>query len=410
MRQVALSVSSLLAGMALFMLANGSLATLLAVRLTNAGEPAWVIGLVMAQYSVGIVIGTLYGHRLIMGVGHIRAFAVFGSTMSAVTLAHAFLVDPWAWGVFRFIVGACAVGMYMCVESWLNARADNDNRGRILSLYVITVYFFQGAGQFLIQVPDDTGYMLYAVMSILMSLAVLPVAMTRMPAPELPEQSRFDFVRLWRISPTGMVEALISGLILGAFLGVGPVYAQYSGLDAGGTALFMSAVIIGGLILQWPIGRFSDGRDRRSFMLIINLALAVLSAWLAVSGATGYALIALAVVFGGLSGTLYPLSVAYTNDFLEPEDLVPAAGGLVMAYGIGAVFGPPAAAACIEALGAGGLFAFAGLVAAAAAAVIVWRMRSAPGPKIADQVDFQAMARTSPVVGELDPRGETVDE
>lgn len=406
MPQHALSVSPLLFGMALLMLGNGSLPTVLAMRLAAGGEAPWLIGLVMAQYYLGIVLGTLYGHRLIFAVGHIRAFAAFGSTMSAATLAHAFIADPLAWAVLRFIVGACAVGMYMCVESWLNARADNATRGRVFALYIITVYLFQGLGQFLIQLPDETGFKLYALFSVLMSLAIVPVAVTQVPAPTLPETSRFDFWRLWRISPTGMVVSLISGLILGAFYAVGPVYAQYSGLDRGGIALFMSAAIIGGLILQWPMGRYTDGRDRRGIMLLINVVLAAVSLGLALSGAAGWTLIALVIIFGGLSGTLYPLSVAYTNDHLEPEDLVPAAGGLVMAYGIGAVAGPPLASLSIELLGAGGLFGFSGLVATGAAGLIFWRIRSRAAPAMEDQVDFQAMPRTSPVIGELDPRGE----
>jgi MFS family permease len=406
MRHTIRSVSSLLAGMAFLMLGNGSLTTLLSVRLAETGAPIWLIGLVMAQYFLGIVLGTLYGHSLIQAVGHIRAFAAFGSIMSAVTLAHAFLHDPWAWALFRFLVGVCSVGMYMCVESWLNQRADNDNRGQVFSLYIITVYLFQGIGQFLIQLPDESGFAIFAVMSVLMSLAIVPVAVTRMPAPDLAPASRFDFVKLWRTSPTGMVVSLFSGLILGAFYGIGPAFAQYIGFDDGGIALFMSAVIVGGLVLQWPVGKFSDGRDRRSFMFGVNIALVAVCAVMGFAGLSVNWLIGLAMVFGGLSGVLYPLAVAYTNDYLEPEDLVPAAGGLVMAYGIGAVVGPPAASLSMEIFGPAGMFVFCGLVGAAAAGVIAWRMRQRQAPPMADQVDFQAMGRTSPVIGELDPRGE----
>jgi MFS family permease len=410
MRETAHSISPLLMGMALLMLGNGALPTLMAVRLSAGGEPTWLIGLVMAQYYLGIILGTLYGYKLIMTVGHIRTFAALGSTMSAVTLAHAFISDPWAWAIFRFIVGACAVGMYMCVESWLNARADNNSRGQVFSLYVITIYLFQGIGQFLIQLPDETGFALYAVVSVLMSLSIVPVAVTRAPAPVLPQATRFDFVRLWRISPTGMIVSLFSGLILGAFYGVGPVYAQLSGFDRADTALFMSAVIMGGLILQWPMGRFSDGRDRRAFMLIVNLILCAVCLIFIFSGIDGYGLIGMSIIFGGLIGTLYPLSVAYTNDFLEPEDLVPAAGGLVMAYGFGALAGPPAAAFCMEIIGTQGLFLFCAGVALTAAGLITWRIRQRQAPPLEDQVDFQVMPRTSPIIGELDPRAEPVDQ
>ena len=410
MQQSILGVSPLLMGMALLMVGNGSLPTILAVRLAGAGEPTWLIGFVMAQYYVGIVLGTLYGHKLIFTVGHIRAFATFGSTMSAVTLLHAFIVDPWAWAIFRFLVGACAVGMFMCVESWLSERSDNTNRGQVFSLYVIVIYLFQGIGQFLIQLPDATGFTIYMVVSVLMSLAIIPVAVTRVPAPVLPESSHFDFARLWRISPTGMIVSLISGVILGAFYGIGPVFAQLSGLDRADIAFFMSAVILGGLVLQWPLGKFSDGRDRRDCIFAVNILLVGVSLMLAISVVGGMWFIVLATIFGALSCSLYPLSVAYTNDYLGPEDLVPAAGGLVMAHGIGAIAGPQLASLTIELIGPPGLFVFCAFVAAGTAGLIYWRIRWRDGPSLEDQVEFQVMPRTSPVASVFDPRGEYDDE
>ena len=409
MQQSILGVSPLLMGMALLMVGNGSLPTIIALRLATAGEPTWLIGLVMAQYYVGIVIGTFYSHKLIFTVGHIRAFATFGSTMSAVTLLHAFIVDPWAWAIFRFLVGACMVGMFMCVESWLNERSDNSNRGQIFSLYVIAIYFFQGIGQFLIQLPDTTGFTIYVVVSVLMSLSIVPVAVTRVPAPELPETSHFDFARLWRISPTGMIVSLVSGVIMGAFYGIGPIFAQLSGMDRSDIAIFMSAVILGGLVLQWPLGKFSDGRDRREFILIINILLVGVSLLMALSSIQDMRLIILATVFGALSCSLYPLSVAYTNDYLGREDLVPAAGGLVMAHGIGAIAGPPMASLCIDIIGTAGLFVFIAFVATGTASLIFWRIRLREGPSLKDQVEFQVMPRTSPLAGVIDPRGEFDD-
>ena len=405
MPKIILSLSPLLLGMALLMLGNGSLPTVLAIHLTAIGEPFWLIGLVMAQYYLGFVLGTVYCHKLILSVGHIRAFAAFGSTMSAVTLGHAFIFDPWIWAIFRFAVGACAVGMIMCVESWLNTRTDNNNRGQVFALYFITIYLFSGVGQFLIQIPDESGFVLFVVISILMSLSIVPIAVTRVSAPTLPPPQRFDFVQLWQTSPTGMATSMLSGLILGAFYTLGPVFAQLSSLDRSDIALFMSAVMIGGLVIQWPIGKLSDGRDRRAFLFYINLILAGVCALLATLVLSGYGLIGGAIIFGGLSSTLYPLSVAYTNDFLDPEDLVPAAGGLVMAFGIGAIIGPPIAALVVELLGAGGLFVFCGAVGLAAAALIFWRMRQREAPPVEDQVDFQTVPRTSPIISKLDPRG-----
>ena len=401
------SVSSLLAGMALLMLGNGALSTTLSVSMAEAGTPAWLIGFVTAQYYVGIVLGTTVGHRVIVSVGHIRAFAAFGSTMSAATLAHAFIGDPWVWAGLRFAVGFCAVSMFMCSESWLNSKADNTTRGQVFALYQITVYLFQGLAQFLLLLPDETGFTLFALFSILMSMAIVPVAIVRTAPPELPKATRFNFLKLWRTSPTGMTTALGAGMILGATYGVGPLFAQLIGLDRGGTALFMSSVILGGLILQWPVGRFSDGRDRRLIMLAVCVG--VVGAAAALMGkdiGNGSGLFALAVVFGGLAYTLYPLAVAYTNDYLPPEDLIPATGGLVMAYGIGAAIGPLVASVAVQAIGPSGLFAFHGTIAFSLGLLILLRMSKRAAPSSDDQGEFQAVPRTSPVASELDPRAE----
>ena len=404
------SVSPLLAGMALLMLGSGALATILAMRMGQTGVAAWIIGLVMSQYYVGIVLGTGYGHRLITSVGHIRAYAAFGSTMSAATLAHAFTDDPWAWGILRFMVGFCAVGMFMCIESWLSERSTNDNRGRVFALYQSTVYLFQGLAQFMIQLPDNSGFFLYVLMSVMMSMAVVPVAITRVDAPPLPNPVHFNFIELWRASPTGMTAALASGLVMGAFYGVGPVFAQAVGLESGGVASFMGAGIIGGLLLQWPLGRLSDGRDRR--VVILGACLAILLVCLTLLNKTaehGYLIFALAVAFGGLVFTLYPLAVAYTNDHLKPHNIVPAAGGLVMAYGIGAAIGPLGAATAFEFIGANGVFGFCAAVALALAILIFSRMHERAALAIGDQGDFQVALRTSPVATDTDPTIDPVD-
>lgn len=401
------SVSSLLFGTALLMVGGGALSTVLAFRMGAAGQPPWAVGLVMSMYYAGIVLGTAYGQKLIAGVGHIRAFVALGSTMSAATLAHAFMVDPWLWGGLRLLVGMCAVGMFMCTESWISERSDNSTRGQIFSLYQITVYLAQGAGQFLINVPDQTGILLYLLTSILMSLAIVPVAVTRVEAPPLPPPVRFRFLRLWETSPTGMTIAFGCGVILGAFYGVGPLFAQLVGLDTQRTAEFMGIVIVGGLVLQWPTGRLSDLMDRRK--VILGVAGGTVAACLALMGPAaqqGPALLVLGAVFGGLAFTLYPLAVAYTFDYVRLEDLVPMSGGLIMAYGLGAAAGPAAASLIVYLAGAGGLFAFCGCIAFATAGFIVWRMTVRDTLPVDDQSDFQAMPRTSQVIYEIDPRRE----
>jgi MFS family permease len=397
-------VSSLLLGVAFLMVGAGGLSTILAFRMGVAGLPSTVVGIVTSMYFVGLVLGTGYCHRLITTVGHIRAFAALGSVMSAATLAHALTLDPWLWGVLRLIVGFTTVGMYMCTESWLNEKSSNEIRGQVFSLYQVVLYLGQGAGQFLINVPDEHGMLLYILTSILMSLAILPVAITRVSAPELPKPVRFRLGRLWGISPTGMTASMASGAVMGAFYGLGALFAQQAGLATQQTSQFMGAVIIGGLVLQWPIGKLSDMFDRRQVMVGVSLATAVVCfAIMNKDVHNGTALLSLGALFGGLSFTIYPLAVAYANDYIDAEDRVPASGGLMISYGIGASFGPTLGSVLMDLLGARGLFIFIGGVALLLMVFIIWRITQRSSPPLADQGDYQTLQRTSPVAYEMYP-------
>lgn len=386
------------------MVGIGGLSTILAFRMGAAGLPSTVVGIVTSMYFVGLVLGTGYCHRLITTVGHIRAFAALGSVMSAATLAHALTLDPWLWGALRLIVGFTTVGMYMCTESWLNEKSSNEIRGQVFSLYQVVLYLGQGAGQFLINVPDQTGMVLYILTSILMSLAILPVAITRVSAPELPKPVRFRLSRLWGISPTGMTASMASGTIMGAFYGLGALFAQQAGLATNQTAQFMGAVIIGGLVLQWPIGKLSDTMDRRLVIIGISLATAIVCfAIMNKDVHNGSALLALGALFGGLSFTLYPLAVAYANDYTAAEDRVPAAGGLMMSYGIGASVGPTLGSVMMDLMGAPGMFVYIGIVSLMLTVFIAWRVTQRASLPVAEQGDYQTMQRTSQVVYEMYP-------
>lgn len=397
-------VSSLLTGVAFLMVGAGGLSTILAFRMGEAGLTSTVVGVVTSMYFVGLVLGTSFCHRLITTVGHIRTFAALGSLMSAATLAHALTLDPWLWGGLRFIVGFTTVGMYMCTESWLNEKSSNEIRGQVFSLYQVVLYLAQGVGQFMINIPDQHGMVLYIMTSILMSLAIVPVAMTRVSAPELPKPVRFRLGRLWNISPTGMTGSLAAGTAMGAFYGLGALFAQQAGLETNQTAQFMGAVILGGLVLQWPIGKLSDMMDRRLVIIGVSIATAVVCiAIMDKDVHNGSGLMILGALFGGLSFTLYPLAVAYMNDYVEPDDLVPASGGLMIAYGIGAALGPVAGALLMDAMGARGLFVFICGVVVLLTGFIAWRITQRPSLPVDEQGDYQAMQRTSPVVYEMYP-------
>ncbi len=420
MGRVIPTVASLLCGVGVLLLGNGLLGTLLGIGVADMKLGPTVSALIMGAYFLGLTLGTLQVYRMIAGFGHIRAFSILASVFSAASLLHPLISDPWTWGALRLIEGFCMAGLFMCAESWLNAQATSESRGLTLSLYMITTYACQGVAQFLLMLGDTAGIRLFAMVSVLASLAVVPVAMTRMPQPTLPEISSFGFRRLYKVSPTGVFGCLTSGLTLGSFYSLGPQFARDIGLPLDGIAAFMSAVILGGLLLQWPLGALSDRMDRRIIVIGTCIALVLSSLLIAVkglidpadmaSGSAYWITLAMAALFGAVVAAVYPVSMALANDRLDPGDMVSASGGLLLSYSVGAVIGPLLAAPVMESVGPAGLFLFTAVIGVAMALHTLWRMtvREAVAPE--DKAPFQMVARTTPVAGELDPRAPEEEE
>lgn len=432
MRRLVIPISALLLGVGLLMAGNGLLTTLIGVRLEEAGGNTFSNGLVVSGFF-GLVLGALGSHRIVEQVGHIRAFTALASLFSAASLLHAFLEHSMIWWVLRVIEGICMAGLYMCTESWLNERSDNATRGTMLAVYTLTAGLGTGLGQFLLATFGVQGFVLFALSSVLMSLAVLPVALTRTPGPPLPAPSRLDLKTLWRLSSLGVSGCIASGLVLGAFYGMAPIFGRQMGLDADGVAWFMGATIIGGMILQWPIGRLSDRIDRHLAILGNSLGVAVLSAGLVIVTATRFdpgaleplpffetifsdlglipsqfhtLIDPLAVLFGALAFSLYPLSVAHANDYAASDEFIPMSGGLVLSYSIGAMSGPVAASLLMQQLGPLGLFVFTAITGVLLSLFAFWRTRVAPKLPMEDQAPFRPVPRTSVVAYEMDPRRE----
>lgn len=411
MFQMIAPVGALLLGIFMLLMGSGLLSTLISVRMTIEDFPTTVIGPVIAFYFVGLVAGCVFGRGLILRVGHIRAFAAFASLISAVSLAHAFVVSPYSWALLRATTGFCFAGIFMVAESWLNAKASNETRGAILSYYMITNYLALGAGQFLLNLGDPKTFALFGIVSILVSVALVPVALTRASAPDIGGSSDLHFRRLYRISPLGLVGCFGSGLILGAFYGMGPVFATKAGLDIAEISSFMGTVILGGLVLQWPVGRLSDRFDRRTIILGVTVAIAVISAAAAqTAGTRETALLTLGAVFGGAAYPLYSLCLAHTNDYVEPDRMIEASSGLLIAWGIGAAIGPIAASGVMQLTDHRGLFHFTAATGLALSLFAVYRMARRRAPAAEDQGQYVLLGGTSPVALEMDPRGEFLDD
>jgi MFS family permease len=385
----------------------GLLFTALGLRAGLMDFPVTVTGLVMSAYFVGFIVGTYLCPRVIRRAGHIRAFAAMASVASTMPILHALVVTPWAWAVLRLITGACVVGLYMVIESWLNALAPNSGRGRIFAAYMATTLGALAFGQFLILIGNVVGFTPFALVSILLSLALVPVALTRVPEPPPVAAPRPALRRLLAVAPVGFVGALASGLLSGAFFGMGAVFAQRVGLNEAGVATFMSATIVGGALLQWPIGQLSDRRDRRLVLAAVCASAAFLAALAFFAERYGPMLPVIAFFYGGLAFTVYGISVAHVNDLLEPTRVLEATGTLLLLYGIGASIGPSAAGFLMQQLGPGSLLVYFALVLSATAVYALYRYKLVARRPVGEPVTYMPMADSSQAVLQMDPRADT---
>jgi MFS family permease len=406
-----LTILVLLGGLGILLAGVGLLGTLLGVRATIASFGNLETGFIMAGYYAGYIIGTLIAPRLIRNVGHVRCFSAFAAVAAASSLGFGLLVDPLFWFALRILTGICVVGLYMVVESWLNEQSSGPSRGRIFSVYMMSTLVALGIGQFLLLVGDNTELTLFALSAILISLGVVPIAITRVTEPRIELLLPAKLSELIHISPLGMIGALSAGIVNGAFWGMAPVFGQRLHLGDDGIAFLMSATILGGVMLQWPIGHLSDRLDRRSVLILTSFATAaaaVLITYIVVLGYPG--LILTSFLYGGLMFALYSISVAHTNDHLMPGQVLAATQGLLLVFGIGALCGPVLGGIAMASLGPPGLPAMSAITTVALALFGVFRVTRKAAPAIDEQAEFVPLARTSPVVLEMHPEANQTPE
>lgn len=396
------TVFALLFGYALLQMGNTLQSSLLAVRGGLEGFTATEIGLVGSGFYVGLMLGSLRGGRLVRMVGHTRAFAALAAVASMAPLLHLLVMDPWVWPVTRALTGFCFAGLFIVVESWLNGAASSSVRGQILSIYGMTGMIAGVAGQMLLTAAAPGGFVLFCVISMIISFALVPVVLSRAQAPAQTEgDAALDLGRLYGQSPFGVVAAFLSGISTGAYYTLGPLFAQRLGLDAAAVAVFMACGSLGGFAATWPMGWLSDRIDRRG--LIVGLALLASAAllsmvllvpedpprWLA------YSLVAL---FGAMVIPGYSLILAHVNDHVQPGEFAAASGGLLILWGAGSALGPIIGGTAMSMLGNPGL---GWLILAAQLLIALWglyRMRQRAAPEVKE--DFLVMP-VQPVSTEL---------
>ncbi|MDI1365166.1 MAG: MFS transporter [bacterium] len=396
-------LSSLLLAIFMLMAGAGFMGTLLGLRMEDAGHGAPMIGLLATAYFSGLALGSRQVSRVIHRVAHIRAFAAFVALLSASTLAYSLHQSLPLWIGLRFIDGLCVAGVYVCLESWLNDQAEPHVRGLALAAYMIALYGGQGLGQFLLPLSTITPSTPLVAASILISLSIIPIVLTRNKSPSLQPTPPLPMRKLYGISPLGMVGAGATGVILGAFYGVGAVYTHRLGLTLPSTAAFMSTVIVGGVALQWPLGWLSDHFDRRRVIVGTLIGAVLATIGMAIVAAAGPVLLVLGALFGGFSFALYPLCVAHANDHVSAEQRVAASGGLILVYSLGAAAGPLLGALALKQFGPAGLPGFIAACAGVAVIFALWRMAVREPVPSDRQQSYQLLPRTTPMSAMLDP-------
>ncbi len=373
------------------------------------GYLEWVTGLMMSGYFLGFIVGTLLCSRLIPKVGQIRVFAAFASLSSAISLIHVLFLNEITWILLRVVYGICIAALYMVIESWLNALSTRKNRGRILSVYMAVSFLSLAVGQLFIFTGDPGDYMLFAVVSVLVSCSLVPVTLSKSKQPEEIATEHFSFRKLITISPLATIGSLSTGFTLGAFWGLGAVYFTQIGLVSNDVAVLIGLTFLGGLLFQWPIGLCSDAIDRRwviAAVLACSVIVCINFVALIDEAASGLSLqlMLISLFFGGFNYTLYSLFIALANDFLKSSQIVKASAGLLIFHSIGAICGPVIASLGMVSFGPKGLFITIGLINAALFGFATLRIIKGRQIPEATSEQFVSMPKTAMAVTELDPR------
>jgi MFS family permease len=399
-------IASLLLAVAFLLAGNGLQFTLLPLRGNVEDFSDFAIGVIGSAYYVGFVSGCLLAPYLILRAGHIRAFAALVALAVVVGLAYPLAAAVPAWIAFRVVNGFCIAGFYLVIESWLNDRATNQNRGLVMSSYVIVNFAGFTVGQLMVTLYPIKAAEDFMLAGMLASLAIVPVALTRSAQPAPVTIVTFRPMQLYRAAPVGLVASLMIGAANGSFLSLGPLSAADNGFSVAEVAVFMGAATLAGALAQWPVGRLSDRVDRRLVLLALLIGAAATGVILWLFAATSTLLLIFGFLFGALSLPTYSLAAAHAYDKTPVSDTVPTAATILLANACGAVIGPLLASVTMALQGPRALFLFTAVVQGALAAYVFYRTTVQAAVSEPEKTTFD-LAATAPVGAVV--TGETLD-
>ena len=372
--KIIISIWPLFAGLSLIGLAVGVQGSLLGVRAELEGFDDYLIGLLMSCYFAGFLAGSLLTPKMIQRVGHIRIFAALSAVASVTILIHAVYVEPWAWALMRLLTGFAFSTIYVVSESWLNQSSNNANRGQILSIYTTILLAGICAGQFMLNLANPMDFTLFILISVMVSVAAVPILLSVIITPAIEETERVSIRHLWYRTPMGVTGIILSQWVSSILFGMGAVYATKLGFSVYQVANFMGAMMAGGMILQWPLGKLSDMVDRRWVICVACLMAVLFALLISRESEASIRLYVLIFMFGGCSLSLYSIVVALTNDHLRPSEIVPASGTIVLISGLTSITGPITAVFWLQIFGLQSFFVLLASCLLVLAGISLWRL------------------------------------
>ena len=411
---------ALFTGMGLIMLAHGYQGSLLGVRAVQENFSLLATGFMLSGYFVGYFIGARTIPGFILRVGHIRVFAAFASIASIVILMHSIFVNPITWFILRIITGVSMVSLYTVAESWLNDRSSNKNRGSVLSIYMIIQFGAMATGMFFLNFSSPQNYQPFILVSLFMSLSLIPILLTKRKAPNFKKISEMSLKDLYKASPLGMVGSLLYGTTQSALFSLLAVYAASMNFTIFEISLVTFLLAISGAIAQWPVGKLSDSFDRRKVITYTTFGSAFFAICAIFSSGQMYLPGELAttkfwfylflVLFSFCSLPMFAIIFAHTNDFIPREKFVSAGAGLQFSFGLGAMTGPFLCASFMNIVGPNGYFIFLMFFHILIGVFAIHRMRVRQVKENPDS-QFTPMPQTITPLGiELNPTTEHIDE
>ena len=399
-----IDVPALLLSTLVLALGNGLLLTLVPVRVELDGRSTSFAALLSTAYFAGLIVGSLRCSILVRAVGPIRTFAGLASVLAATALVLPMTSHPVVWVASRVMGGFCVAGLFVVVEGWLNTTATPGRRGTMLATYMVVLYVAIAAGQLLLLSFSPDGPELFSLAAILLGCSLVPLSLSRVADPHTARPEIISLGQLWNVAPLGIVGCFASGLLVGPLFGLAPIWAMQPDQSSVGVSGIMTAAILGGLSLQLPVGWVSDRVDRRWVLAVVLLALGTSALTLGLAGKLPAPLLLFgSACVGGLVFLVYPLSLALTNDRLEPQQMVAAAGSLMLTYAVGAALSPMGIGVLMDRFGAWVLFPAVGSIALLAGGYTLVRIRTVqpvPPEEQGSFVPVGSTASSSPLITE----------